>query len=430
MRITIIEGHPDPSAERLNRALADRYVERAEALGHEIRRITVAKLHFPIMRTSKDFYESAPSEEIAAAQRDIAWAQHLVLMFPLWMSDMPALLKAFLEQTFRPDFALDRSRKGRPPRHVLKGRSVRIVVTMGMPAAFYRLVMGAYMLKMLRRLFTVTAGIGPVRDTVIGGVMNPSSCSSRTWFETIDRAVDEDVLRRPRRLAIAVRTAAIAGGAATAGYLAYVLTSWSRYGLAKPSKKQDELLDRFMPNYEVALRHATVVHAPANVTFSAINVSDFERSPIVRLLFLTREIMLRAKPHERAPEGLPLAKLLSLGWSVLAIDPGKAIVLGTVTRPWDRNPRFRSVHPDEFAAFSEPGYAKILLSLRVGGVSSEHCEMRSETRVQTTDPIGRARFRRYWAFLSPGMDIIRRVILAQVKSQAESAWEASRAALV
>ena len=35
------------------------------------------------------------------AQADIGWAQHIVLFFPLWLGDMPAVLKAFLEQVAR-----------------------------------------------------------------------------------------------------------------------------------------------------------------------------------------------------------------------------------------------------------------------------------------------------------------------------------------
>lgn len=426
MKITIIDGHPDPSPQRLNHALADRYAARALEEGHEVRRIDVATLQFPIMRAPQEFYEGTAPEAIARAQRDIAWAEHLVFVFPLWMSDMPALLKGFLEQTFRPGFALEANRRAPFPRRLLKGRSARVVVTMGMPAAMYRYVMGEYMLKMLRRLFAF-AGIGPTGETILGSVMNASERCRTKWFETIDRAVDEDLSRRPHRIASALRASAAAGAIAAAGYLAYAATSWSRYGAAKPPKEPDTLLDRYMTDYEVVLRHAVVVNAPASTTFSAVRISDLDRSPIVRLLFGTRELLLRARTGDAAPAALPFDKLAEIGWSMLAEEPGKEMVLGTVTAPWDRHSRMRAVPAAEFADFKEPGYAKIVLGIRIEPVSSEHCELRSETRVQTTDPIARARFRRYWALLSPGMEIIRRVILQQVKADAESTWESVRA---
>jgi hypothetical protein len=266
-----------------------------------------------------------------------------------------------------------------------------------------------------------------MEETIIGGVMEASEGAKRRWFDAIDRAADRDMARGPRRIATALRAVAGMGALAAAGYLAFVVTSWSRYGVANPPKDPDTLLDRFMPDYEVALRHASLVHAPASTTFSVVRDSDLERSPIVRLLFGARETLLRGKTDELLPT-LPFEQLTSLGWSVLAVDPGKEIVLGTVTKPWDRDSRFRAVPGDEFPRFNELGYAKIAVSVRIEPISSEHCELRSETRVQTTDPISRGRFRRYWALLSPGMEIIRRVMFQQVKTDAESAREKERAA--
>jgi putative NADPH-quinone reductase len=60
------------------------------------------------------------------------------LGFPLWLASMPALLKGFFEQALRPGFALGPTEPGRMWKKLLKGRSARIVVTMGMPALVYR----------------------------------------------------------------------------------------------------------------------------------------------------------------------------------------------------------------------------------------------------------------------------------------------------
>jgi hypothetical protein len=283
------------------------------------------------------------------------------------------------------------------------------------------------MIKMLRRLL-LFAGVAPTEDTVIGGVMNACDKTRSRWFDAIDRAVEHDIalIKRPRRFAPARRAAALAGIIAAGAYVASVVTSWSRYGVAKPPTEPDTLLDEFMRDYEVTLRHASVVNAPASITFSVVRASDLERSPMIRFLFGMREALLRVKHDDSAPATLPFERLTAIGWSVLNVDPGKEIVLGTVTQPWDRNSKFTPVLADEFASFNRPGYAKIAMSIRIDEVSSEHSEIRSETRVQTTDPISRARFRRYWAFLSPGMEIIRRVLLQQVKADAESAWEKAR----
>lgn len=425
MNITIVDGHPDP-APHLNHALADRYAAAAQEAGHTVRRIEVAKLEFPLMRDPRDFYQGEAPEVISSTQIDLAWADHIAVFFPLWMSDVPSLLKAYLEQTLRPGFAIDYG--GGPfgfPKPLLRGKSLRIVVTMGMPAPMYRMLMGAHAVRLLKRLFGF-AGIAPVYATMIGSVGEAKDAQAKRWFKRMERLARRDGSLHERRLSIAGATIAAAGAIAGAAYLAYALSTWARYGSASGTKEPDALLDRFMQNFEVRLTHATLVHAPARVTFSAIRLSDFERSPIVRFLLAARGLVMRAKPELHEPAALPFEKLTSLGWGVLSIEAGKEIVLGTVTKPWEANTRFRPLPADEFESFHEPGYAKIALSLRVDEVSSEHCELRTETRVQTTDPVSRARFRRYWALLSPGMAIIRRALLAQVKGEAEAAWTTQR----
>ena len=54
-RITIIQGHPDPVGNHLLHTLADAYAEAAIRAGHELRRIEVAKLEFPLLRTQQEF---------------------------------------------------------------------------------------------------------------------------------------------------------------------------------------------------------------------------------------------------------------------------------------------------------------------------------------------------------------------------------------
>ncbi|QPQ54968.1 NAD(P)H-dependent oxidoreductase [Allosphingosinicella flava] len=165
--ILLIDAHPDKKEGHLVHALADAYEEGASE-DNDVRRINVSDLRFPILHSPEDWLHRKPPVAIREAQQDILWADHLAFFYPLWLGDMPALLKGFLEQVARPGFAIDMS-KGFP-RKLLTGRSARIVVTMGMPALFYRLVYRAHSLKSLKRNILNFAGITPVRATVVGGV--------------------------------------------------------------------------------------------------------------------------------------------------------------------------------------------------------------------------------------------------------------------
>ena len=219
--------------------------------------------------------------------------------------------------------------------------------------------------------------------------------------------------------------AGLIGGA----YAVYAGTTWSRFGHTRTAigEDQDPLLDRFMPNYEVVDRHHVAVAAPTDVTFAAMCELNMEQSGLVRAIFKARQIALGGR-YDRAakPAGL-LASMQAIGWRVLDERPGHEVILGAVTRPWDANVVFRPIAPEAFAMFAEPDYVKIAWTLRADPVSGRESIVRTETRAVATDRTARAKFRRYWSIFSPGIVLIRRVMLRQVKRDAEHRFGATNA---
>lgn len=134
-KILILQGHPDPAGGRLCHALADAYAEGARGAGHEVKQLSVASIDFPLLRTQSEFEHSPVPPALEQAKDALLAADHLVIIFPLWLGTMPALLKAFLEQVMRPSVAFAYTDEGFPKK-LLAGRSARIVVTMGMPPCF------------------------------------------------------------------------------------------------------------------------------------------------------------------------------------------------------------------------------------------------------------------------------------------------------
>jgi hypothetical protein len=210
-------------------------------------------------------------------------------------------------------------------------------------------------------------------------------------------------------------------GVAVAAYGAYVGMTWCRYGDAAPpsSEEQDPLLDRFMPSYDVAERHRVRIAAPSALTLTAAREVDLQGSPLVRAIIKAREVILGATPDDRPRLRGLLAEVQSLGWGVLAEVPQREVVVGAVTKPWEANVTFRALPPDQFAAFNEPGYVKIAWTLRAESIGTTDSIFWTETRAVATDATARAKFRRYWAFLSPGIILIRWAILGPLKSEAE-----------
>ncbi len=167
-RILVIQGHPDVTENHLGHALAHAYAAAATTAGHQVRTVTPAQLDFPLLRSQKEWEQVPLPSALQKAQDDIAWSQHLVLFFPLWLGDMPALLKGFLEQVARPGFAF-RKEGGNPfGQKGLAGRSARVVVTMGMPALVYRWYFRAHSVRSLERNILGFVGIAPVHETLVG----------------------------------------------------------------------------------------------------------------------------------------------------------------------------------------------------------------------------------------------------------------------
>jgi putative NADPH-quinone reductase len=168
-RILLIQGHPDPDRRHFGYALSAAYAEGARRSGHEVVEIDVASIDFPLMRTADEFFDGEPPASIAQCQQSISQAQHVVFFYPLWLGDMPALLKAFLEQIFRPHFCGKKVKLG-PFTHMLRGKSARVVVTMGMPGVVYRLFYRSHSLLSFERSILGFVGFSPVRHTIVGSV--------------------------------------------------------------------------------------------------------------------------------------------------------------------------------------------------------------------------------------------------------------------
>lgn len=167
--ICLLQGHPHAEPNHLCHALAHAYEEGAFEAGLNVERITLATMDIPFLHNPEDFNDPPP-QQILDAQKAIKAADHLVTIYPLWLGTMPALVKAFFEHISRHDFAVAQSDSGGWPRKMLKGKSARVIVTMGMPSAAYRIFFGAHGVKGFEKSILAMSGFKPIRDTLVGAV--------------------------------------------------------------------------------------------------------------------------------------------------------------------------------------------------------------------------------------------------------------------
>lgn len=184
-RVLIIQGHPHGEAMggggHFCHALADAYAEGAASAGAKVARLDLGSMDMNMLRDPAEF-ETEPPPAVRKAQIAVTEAEHLVILYPLWLGTMPAVVKAFFEQLCRNSFAIEMAKDGEGwPRRMLTGRSARVVVTMGMPAAAYRVFFGADGVKGFESGVLAMAGIKPVRETLIGlvGAMSPKQLAAK-----------------------------------------------------------------------------------------------------------------------------------------------------------------------------------------------------------------------------------------------------------
>jgi NAD(P)H dehydrogenase (quinone) len=180
----IIQGHPD--SESYCRALANAYKVGAINAGAEVQEIIVSDLKF---NPNLEFGYRKRTElesDLLAAQEKIKWAEHLVIIYPLWWGGMPALLKGFFDRSFLPGFAFQKRENSVWWDKYLTGKSARIITTMDQPAWYHWLIYGEPAHKALKKMILEFCGIKPVKITSIGPIRFSKDEFRKKYLEKVN----------------------------------------------------------------------------------------------------------------------------------------------------------------------------------------------------------------------------------------------------
>jgi 1,4-dihydroxy-2-naphthoate octaprenyltransferase len=178
--VLLLVAHPRGGS--LCGALADAYAEGAQGAGTDLRRCDLAALRFEPNITYVSPRDQPCEDDIRRAMQAIAWANHLVIVFPTWWGTMPALLKGFLDRVMMPGFAFAERADGEGWERLLAGRSAHLLTTMDTPPWVYRWIYGAPGLNGLAKATLGFCGIAPVRRTIFGPVKGSSQAVRDRWI--------------------------------------------------------------------------------------------------------------------------------------------------------------------------------------------------------------------------------------------------------
>lgn len=169
------------------------------------------------------------------------------------------------------------------------------------------------------------------------------------------------------------------------------------------------LANQFLPSFDVQTLQSISIAAPSSVVFAEARKLDFSNSFVTRALFAIRGIPTSA---------LSANGISQIGFKLLREDTGHGFVFGLIGRFWTLGGGIADFDADDFVNFNHPGYAKAVWSFEVRP-RGDITDLSTITRVRCLDSESQRRFRRYWLFVRPFSDIIRREALRSVKQRSE-----------
>ncbi|CAA6803692.1 MAG: NAD(P)H oxidoreductase YRKL @ Putative NADPH-quinone reductase (Modulator of drug activity B) @ Flavodoxin 2 [uncultured Campylobacterales bacterium] len=132
--ILIITAHP--SSRNLTKEIASIYKKEKEKQNKKVELIDLYSAKQLEFLNFEDSNNIEINDTQKYYQEKIKNASEIVFVYPFWWGSMPAILKNWIDSVLTINFAAKYNGKGLPV-GLLKGRSVKIIVTSGAPTFFY-----------------------------------------------------------------------------------------------------------------------------------------------------------------------------------------------------------------------------------------------------------------------------------------------------
>ena len=185
--ILLILGHP--SENSFCNALLNAYKKGAENAGAICKTIYVSRLVFDV--NLSDGYKAGHAmqleEDLVASQQLLTWADHVVIAYPNWWGFMPAITKGFIDRIFLPGFAFKNHSGKIFPEKLLKGKSLRLLVTMDTPKWWFYIIYRASQYQILKDIIFGYVGFDPIRFSTFGFIRKSTEKQRNNWLKKIEQ---------------------------------------------------------------------------------------------------------------------------------------------------------------------------------------------------------------------------------------------------
>lgn len=190
-KILVINGHPWKGS--FCASIVDTYATAASN-GAQVQTLQLRELRYDLAFLESDPDNGTKDPVVKACQDQLLWADHLVFVFPTWWTNMPAILKGYIDQVFASGVAF-RYQAGKSfPEQLLKGRTARIIVTMDAPSWYNKWFTHAPQTHALKKGTLEFCGVKPVKVTTFGMVRDSPVEKRQLWLGNVRTLAEQEVL--------------------------------------------------------------------------------------------------------------------------------------------------------------------------------------------------------------------------------------------
>lgn len=136
MKQLVLFAHPNPAS--FSRALVDTVIEAYRAQGDEVVLRDLYAMGFDPVLKGSDFEAIQAGQlpaDIATEQAHVREADAITVIYPVWWTGLPAILKGYIDRVFLYGFAYEYGPQG--PEGKLKGKKVVLLSSVGHPNEVY-----------------------------------------------------------------------------------------------------------------------------------------------------------------------------------------------------------------------------------------------------------------------------------------------------
>jgi NAD(P)H dehydrogenase (quinone) len=134
----------------------------------------------------QNIHENEKDNIIGLMQANIAWADWLVFIYPLWWTGLPAMLKGYFDRVFTENFSFKYNQAG-IPEGMLVGKKAFMIVTCDTPPAVLILSRRTGGLKSFIRGVLNLCGMKDARFKLIGSVLTSTDEKRKKWIAMAEK---------------------------------------------------------------------------------------------------------------------------------------------------------------------------------------------------------------------------------------------------